>query len=460
MEWLRRETPAVTTLLELLIVLALILLNGLFALSELAIVSSRIPRLKALVAVEQHGSRRALLLAENPGRFLSAVQIGITLIGVLNGAYSGEAFGDKATALFAATGLADNIARPLGYGLVIVVITYLSVIVGELVPKTLALRNPEGIACAVAPFMTWFAKAAAPAVWLLDVSTRLLFRLFGQTQEQTSRITDEEIKSVIAEAESAGVLESSEREMISGVMRLADRAVAGLMTPRADVDWIDLDAPEEEIRQKLIETPHSRLPVCRESPDEMIGVLQTRQLLAAILAGKPMNLSEHISRAPIMPDTADALDVLKQLREASVPMALIHDEYGHFVGVVTPADILGAIAGVFKSDQDEGDIYIVERDDGSWLFSGSVPIDEVTDTLGMKLDEQRDYETIAGFFLSIMRRFPKTGEHIEHAGWRFEVVDIDGRRIDKVLVSRALATHRRSASAPAGVRDAQESKPN
>ncbi|MBM3609730.1 MAG: HlyC/CorC family transporter, partial [Alphaproteobacteria bacterium] len=355
-------------------------------------------------------------------------------------------FGSDAAALLKSTGLPDRIAAPAGYGLVIVIITYLSVIVGELVPKTLALRNPEAIACSVAPFMTSFSKIALPAVWLLDVSTRLLFRLFGQTHEPTSRITDEEIKSVIAEAESAGVLETSEREMISGVMRLADRAVSGLMTPRADVDWIDITAPEEEICQKLIETPHSRLPVCRESPDGMIGVLQTRQLLAAILAGKPMNLSEHISRAPIVPDTADALEVLKQLREASVPMALIHDEYGHFVGVVTPADILEAIAGVFKSDQDEGDIYIVERDDGSWLFSGSVPVDEMADTLGLTLPEQYDYETIAGYFLTHLRRFPRTGEHFEHAGWRFEVVDIDGRRIDKVLVSRALSTHRRNVA--------------
>ncbi len=215
-------------------------------------------------------------------------------------------------------------------GAVIVVITYLSVIVGELVPKTLALRNAEGIACAVAPIMTAFARIAGPAVWLLDASTQAVFRLFGQTTASESRVTDEEIKTLIAEAESSGVLEAGEREMIDGVMRLADRAVIGLMTPRTDVDWIDITAPEADIRERLITTPHSRLPVGDGSANQMIGVVQTRELLATILAGKPFEVRSHVRKAPIIPETTEALDVLKILRDAEVPMALIHDEYGDF----------------------------------------------------------------------------------------------------------------------------------
>jgi putative hemolysin len=421
---------------DLLIVLALILLNGLFALSELAVVSARRARLKAMAAAGRRGSNRALALAADPGRFLSAVQIGITLIGIANGAYSGETFGLQAVNYLKSLGVPGELAGPLGYGLVVVVITYVSVIVGELVPKNVALRNAEGIACAVAPAMTTFAKAAAPAVWLLDVSTRLVFRLFRQPTAGETRVTDEEIKTLIAEAESAGVLESGEREMISGVMRLADRAVVGLMTPRTDVDWIDMTASEAEIKQRLVSTPHSRLPVGEGARDVMIGVVQARELLAAILAGKPLDIRAHVRIAPIVPETTDALDVLAILREADVPMALVLDEYGHFEGLVTPADILEAIAGVFKSDTAGQQPYAIERDDGSWLLSGAMPVDEMADMLGIALPERRGYETVAGFVLSYLMHIPATGEYVDANGWRFEVVDLDGRRIDKVLASR------------------------
>ena len=421
---------------ELLIVAALICLNGLFALSELAVVSARHPRLKALAAAGRPGAQGALALAANPGRFLSAVQIGITLIGIINGAYSGETFGVHAATALKGFGVPATVAGPLGYGIVIVIITYLSVIVGELVPKNFALRNAEGIACAVAPAMTLFARIAAPAVWALDTSTQLVFRLFGQSMESETRVTDEEIRMIIAEAETAGVIEKGERQMIAGVMRLADRAVIGLMTPRNDVDWIDITADEAAIKQRLVTTTHSRLPVGEGSPDALSGVVQTRELLADMLSGKPFNVRAHIRKAPVVPDTTDALDVLAVLREAAVPMALIHDEYGDFQGVVTPADILEAIAGVFKSDTFGIEPHATERGDGSWLLSGSMPIDEMADTIGIPLPEQRGYETVAGFVLAHLQHLPKTGEHIDANGWRFEVVDLDGRRIDKVLASR------------------------
>jgi putative hemolysin len=429
---------------DLLIVFALILLNGLFALSELAVVSSRHPRLKALAASGKAGAVDALALASNPGRFLSSVQIGITLVGIINGVYSGETFGEYANEYLMSLGLPEAVAGPLGYGVVIVVITYLSVIIGELVPKTLALRNAEGIACAVAPAMKAFSRIAAPAVWLLDASTRAVFRLFGQTTESESRVTDEEIKTLIAEAESSGVLEAGEREMIDGVMRLADRAVIGLMTPRTDVDWIDITAPEASIRERLITTPHSRLPVGDGSADRMIGVVQTRELLATILAGKPFEVRSHIRKAPIIPETTEALDVLTILRDAEVPMALIHDEYGDFEGLVTPTDILEAIAGVFRSDAKvDAQPHAVERDDGSWLLSGGMPADEMAAKIAIVLPENRSYETVAGFVLAQLQHLPKTGERVESNGWKFEVVDLDGRRIDKVLASKLRPLSRR-----------------
>lgn len=429
-------------MIELLIILALIFLNGLIALSELAVVSARRPRLKALAASGRKGANRALALASNPGRFLSAVQIGITLIGIISGAFAGETFGENAVGYLIRIGVPETVAAPLGFGSVIAVVTYLSVIIGELVPKSLALRNAEGIACAVAPLMTTFSKAAAPVIWLLDASTRFVFSLFGQSNESDSRVTDEEIKTIIAEAETAGVLESGEREMISGVMRLADRAVVGLMTPRTDVDWIDITAAADVIKARLITTPHSRLPVGDGTVDNMIGVVQTRELLAGILAGKPFEVRSHVRKAPIIPESTDALDVLSILRDAEVPMALIHDEYGNFEGLVTPADILEAIAGVFKSDTAGVEPYAVERNDGSWLLSGAMPVDEMADKIGIVLPEKRAYETVAGFVLAKLLHIPKTGEHIEASGWRFEVVDLDGRRIDKVLASRAKSTRR------------------
>ncbi len=433
-------------MIEILIVLGLILLNGFFALSELAVVSSRHSRLRALAASGRRGANRALRLATNPGRFLSTVQIGITLIGILSGVYSGEVFGAQAAAYLTDVGLPPGAAISLGYGAVAIAVTYFSVIIGELVPKNLALRNAESVACAVAPIMVVVSKIAGPAVWLLDASTRLVFRAVGLSTEREVRVTDEEIKALIAEAERAGVLETSEREMLSGVMRLADRTVVGLMTPRTDVDWIDITASQEEIKERLISTPHSRLPVGEGSIDSMIGVIQTRELLATLLSGKPFDVRSLVRKAPIIPEGTDALDALATLREAEVPMALIHDEYGNFQGLVTPADVLEAIAGAFRSDTAGAGPMAVEREDGSWLLSGAMPADEMADKLGIKLPEKRAYETVAGFVLAHLQHLPETGEYIETSGWRFEVVDLDGRRIDKVLASRSLRS-RRSALA-------------
>ena len=423
-------------MLELTIALVLIALNGVFALSELAIVSARKPRLKVMADARRSGARAALALAEDPGRFLSTVQIGITLVGILAGAFSGAALGARLTAILTDQGVSPALADPLGYGLVIGAITYLSVIIGELVPKHLALRNAEGIACTVAPAMALLSRLASPVVWLLDASTRLIFNLFGQSTESASAVTEEEIKTIVAEAETAGVIEFDERRMIAGVLRLGDRPARAVMTPRTAVDWIDLDHDDEAaVRALLGSTPHSRLPVAHGDPDNMIGVVQARAILADMLAGKPLDIRANVRQAPVVPDTLDALDVLQVLREAEVPMALVHDEYGHFEGLVTPVDVLEAIAGAFRSDDDAPDSDAVRREDGSWLLAGSMPADEMAEQLGIALPAQRKYHTVAGLIIGELQHLPTTGERVEALGWRFEVVDLDGRRVDKVLAT-------------------------
>ena len=421
-------------MLELAVAVALIALNGVFALSELAVVSSRKSRLRSMVEERRSGARAALALAEEPGRFLSTVQIGITLVGILSGVVSGAALGERLATILVDAGLPKGWADTLGYGLVIGIITYLSVIVGELVPKHLALRDPEGVACKVSPAMRLVSRVAKPAVWLLDASTRAVFRLIGQETESASAVTEEEIRHLVAEAETAGVIETGERKMIAGVLRLGDRAVRGVMTPRTDVDWIDLHRDEEEIRAALLASPHSRLPVAEGGADNMVGVLQVRDLVKPLMAGESLDLRRHVRRAPVLPDTLDALDALNALQEAEVPMALVHDEYGHFDGLVTPADILDSIAGAFRSEDPEPEA--VQRADGSWLIAGWMPVDEMADQLGIKLEASRDYETAAGLVIERLQRLPETGETCDIAGWRFEVVDLDGRRVDKILVTR------------------------
>lgn len=429
--------------IEIAIVVVLICVNGLLAMSELAIVSSRPARLKAMIDRGVRGAASALMLGSNPGKFLSSVQIGITLVGVLSGAFSGATLGDRLATFLASSGVSERFADPLGVGIVVAVITYGSLIVGELVPKQIALRDPEGVAVRVAPAMTILAKVALPLVFLLDISGRFILWLLGQRGKSDDKVTDEEIKMLVAEAEHHGTIESDERRMIAGVMRLGDRAVRAVMTPRTDVDWINLQADDVTIRKLLMETQHSRLPA-GDGVDAMIGVVQTRDVLAALLGGRTLDPRKYVRNAPIVHDQADALDVLARLKESDVPMALVHDEYGHFEGVVTPADILEAITGVFRSDLDAGDENesAVQRDDGSWLLAGYMPADEMGDVLGIVLPENRDYETVAGYVLSHLAHLPSTGETVDAQGWRFEVVDMDGRRIDKVIAARLPGAHR------------------
>jgi putative hemolysin len=423
-------------LIEIAIVLVLVVLNGLLAMSELAVVSSRPGRLKMMVERGIKGSRRALALASDPGRFLSTVQIGITLVGIIAGAFSGATLAARLVGWLVEKGLSDTIAEPLGYGLVVTAITYLSLIAGELVPKQIALRNPEAVACLVAPAMTVIARIGSPLVSLLDLSGKAVLALLGQRAASASRVTDEEIKTLVAEAESAGVLEPQERAMISAVMRLGDRPVRAVMTSRREVDMIDLTDDDETNRRRIIETVHSRLPVSEGSVDTVLGVIQAKDLLDGLLKGAAVNLRDFVRTAPFVPDTMDALDVVGILKSSPVHIGLVHDEYGHFLGVVTSADILEAIVGEFRSEEGAAEPDIVRRADGSYLVAGSMPVDELAEQLGITLPEDRSYHTAAGLALSGFGRLPEVGESVRLHGWQFEVVDMDGRRIDKLLLSR------------------------
>jgi putative hemolysin len=421
---------------DLVIILALVALNGVFAMSELAIVSARRPRLQAMEKAGRRGAQTALMLASDPGKFLSTVQIGITLIGIVAGAYSGASLGGPVGERLQALGISPRSAEHLGFALVIGVTTYASLIIGELVPKQFALRAPEPIAVLVATPMLWLAKVTAPIVWVLDGSSALIFRLLGLTRESDSHVTAEELHLIVAEASRSGVIEESERAIISGVVRLADRPVREVMTPRMDVDWIDVGADDATIRARLLQTPHTRLPVGRGTVEDIIGVVQARDIMTALFRGDPLNLEALMRRVEVVPDQVDAMDALEVLRRADVPMVMVHDEYGHFEGIATPADLLSAIAGHFASDRDAHDEPdVVEREDGSLLVSGQMPVDLLADRIGIHLPEDRDYATVAGHALWLLKRLPEVGDFVDDQGWRFEIVDMDGRKIDKLLVA-------------------------
>jgi len=421
-------------LFEIVTVVLLTVLNGVLAMSELAVVSSRPARLRVLADKGSLGARMAIELSENPGRFLSTVQIGITLVGILSGAFSGATLGARLSGWLLSQGISPALADALGVGSVVVLITYLSLIVGELVPKQIALREPEVIASRVAPTMKMLSKMAAPLVWLLDNSGRLVLRLLGQSGKSGESVTDEEIKSVLAEAHSAGVIETEESRMIAGVMRLADRTARGMMTPRLDVEMIDIGDSFEEIRDQLQTSSRSRLPVRGENSDEVIGVLQVRDFFNQLSLKSSVNIRDIVKDVPVVSDFSDALDVVEAIRGTPTHMVLVYDEYGHFEGLITAGDVMEAIIGAMQEDHFE-EKAIVRRNDGSYLVSGWMPIDEFSAFLHFEIDEDPEYSTVAGLALEEFKHLPEVGETFIKNGWIFEVVDLDGRRIDKLLVS-------------------------
>jgi putative hemolysin len=422
--------------LELVIVGLLIALNGFLAMSELAVVSANRIRLKTRANEGSRGAARALALAQQPGRFLSTVQIGITLAGVFAGAYSGATIALPLAVYLERLGVPDHLGETAALAIVVAAITYFSLILGELVPKQIGLQRSEQIAARVAPSMIALSRLASPLVWILDVSSRFVLRRLGIEGPVGTRVTEEEIRTLVAEAEAGGTVEPEEKAMITRVMRLGDRPVRAIMTPRREVDWIDLDADEAENRRTIRRSLHSRLPVAHSQIDAVEGIIQTKDLLDAYLDGKPFDVRGLVKKAPVVHDGLAALDVVDILKASEVHVALVVDEHGTFEGIVTTADILAAIAGAFREAGEPVPAGPVQREDGSWLLDGAMPVEEMAAAVGVHVPEDRDYHTVAGFVLSHLMHLPQVGEALDAQGWRFEVVDTDGRRIDKVLARR------------------------
>lgn len=414
----------------------LVLINGFFAMSELAVVSARRALLQTWAEGGSRGAAEALRLGSEPGRFLSSVQIGITLVGIFAGAYGGATLSEPFALWLIDHGLSPQRADTVAFTIVVVAITYLSLIVGELVPKQIALVHAESIARWVALPMAAVARVAAPAVWLLEHSSSFVLRLVGAHRIARQSITEEEVKTVIAEAAEAGVMLATERDMLARVMTFADLRVQALMTPRPEVVTVDIDASPDDVQAFIIRQPHSHLPVSRGDPDNIVGVIYVRDLLAQLLTGKVLDLPTVVREPLVIFAGSSAVSALEQLRQHNAPLALVVDEYGHMLGMVTPADILEALTGGLANREDSHDPDAVQRADGSWLFDGALALDEVWSHLQMKKAPERgDYHTLAGLVLFQLGTIPKSGDAFEWNELQFEVVDMDGHRIDKVLIS-------------------------
>lgn len=423
--------------LELLLILLLVLLNGAFAMSELAIVSSRRARLMAMQRKGSEGASAALALADDPQRFLPTVQVGITMVGVLAGAFGGArlaALLDDGIALI--PGLAP-FAEEIAFALVVMLITYLSLILGELVPKQLALRDPERVAVIVARPLSWLSRASGPIVWLLSASSAFVLRLFGRHTPADSAVTEEEVKAVVAEGATSGAIETEERHMIERVLRLADKPVRALMTPRTELDWIDRTAAPEDVAARLRASNVTRFVVADGRIDNVVGIVAAKDLLDQLLEGAPLSVARALRQPRVLPDTLSALDALERLKGDPIGLALVLDEYGSFEGVVTASDLLEAIVGELGPAPAAEARPAVRRHDGSLLLDGMMPSDELKARLELPdLPREGTYHTVAGLMLALLQRVPREGDRIAWAGWRFEIIDMDGRRVDKVLAVR------------------------
>lgn len=423
---------------QILLILILILANGIFSGSEIALVSARKVRLEQQAREGNRSARLALKLAQDPDDFLSTVQIGITLIGILSGAVGGATIASRLqTSLNQVTWL-QPYSDLLSFALVVGLITYLSLVIGELVPKRLALSYPEKIACSTARPMRRLSRLAAPLVALLSVSTNTVVRLLGIQDTEEVTITEDELRVLIEQGTEAGTFEAAEQEMFGRVLRLGDRPIRALMTPRTDIDWIDLDASREENRELIMESPHSRFPVCRGTIDECLGVVRLRSLLTTYLNSQDPNPDlESLLQSPLyVADSTRALKVLEMFKASGTHIALVLDEYGGVEGLVTLNDLVEAIVGDLPALEDEEEPMVVQREDGSWLLDGLLPVDELKRLIVREdLPEEEGYHTLAGFIINHLGRIPTAGDSLEWEGISFEVVDMDGRRIDKVLMT-------------------------
>ncbi len=417
------------------IVVLLILLNGFFAMSELAIVSARRARLKQMADEGKKGARLTLRLAEDPISFLSIVQTGITLNSILAGAFSGATLTDPFAEYLNSIDWIAPHGRPLAIGITVAGVTYFSLVVGELVPKRIGLAYAEPIAVRVAHTMKLFAQLAAPLVWILRRSTEFLLRLIGLNEQRKTAVTEEEVKSLIAEGAEKGIIKPAEKNMIEGVMRLADRTVRTIMTPRLDMVWLNADDPAAAHKNAIRTSGYSRFPVARGDLEEILGVVHAKDILNASFDGHPLDFKTIMRPALIVPDTTPILRLLDQFKQSGQHIALVVDEYGSAEGLVSVTDILEAITGDLPERGQESETKPVQREDGSWLLDGMAAIDEVETLFGLKnMRGEGDFHTLAGFIIEKLGRIPSAGDHFMSDGARFEVVDMDGRRVDKVLV--------------------------
>ncbi|NLE75920.1 MAG: HlyC/CorC family transporter [Chloroflexi bacterium] len=424
---------------ELAIILLLIVINGVLAMSEIAIVSARQSSLQQRAAEGDKGALMALALADEPTTFLSTVQIGITLVGILAGAFGGATLAEPLAQALRAAPLLAPYSGGLAVGLVVLGITYLSLVIGELVPKRLALNNAEQVAATMAPTMRILARVTAPAVRLLSLSTDGVLRLLRAPAADQSPVSEEEIKILLQQGRQVGIFEAAEEQMVQRVFRLADRRVSMLMTPRPEVVWLDVDDPPEKLVQKIRTSGFSRFPVAEGALDHVVGMALTKDLLAQRLAGKPLDLRAALRPALFVPEGLPALEMLERFREERVKAALVMDEYGGLQGLVTLTDVVEAILGDLPEADEHANQTVVRRGNGDFLLDGRLPIDEFKELFGvreMPEEGERFYETLAGFVLHRLGHVPEVGERFECMGLRFEVLDMDGLRVDRVLVAQ------------------------
>ncbi len=419
--------------LELAILVALFVLNGFFAMGEMAVVSSRRIRLQQMAEEGRRGARQALALGDNPGTFLSSVQVGITLIGILSGAFGGATLGARLGPHLDRIPSVEPHGPEIAVVLVVILITALSVVIGELVPKRIALASPEAIAVRLARPLQIVASVFRPFVWILERISDLLLVLFGVPERRSHHVTEEEVRFAIAEGTEAGAIDAVEQEMIHGVLALADRSIAAIMTPRPDVYWIDLDDPPEVTAREIADCPFQRLVMARGGDlGQPLGVLQKDDLIADLIAGRGLQVEAHVREPLYVPENVPVLRMLEMFRSVPMHVAFVVDEYGDFLGLATLTDILEAIAGDMPQEHQHSAENLVRRPDGSWLVDGRVSIDELVDTLGLDKAEG-EFHTAAGLALERLARIPVEGDTFEIGGWKAEVIDMDGKRIDKLL---------------------------
>jgi len=422
---------------EIVAIFLLLAANGIFAMSEIAVVTARKSRLQELAGQGIARARAALELANNPNQFLSTVQIGITMVGILAGALGGGTVTEWLAAQLNTIPVIAPYSRSLALGAVVLAITYCSVIIGELVPKRLALGHPESIAMFMAPPMRMLLTVCTPVVRLLSTSTDLVFRLFGKRFEEQSSVTEEEIRTLIRQGTAAGVFEETEQDMVEAIFHLGDMSARGLMTPRTQIVWLDVNDSIDQIRAKLTDSGHSRFPVCAKSLDDVLGIVQAKDILASFLLGKRVELKETMQQPAFVPRSMTAFQVLDHIKKSGSHIVLVVDEYGGIEGLLTHHDLLEAIAGDMPFGKMPAQPKAVQRKDGSWLLDGMMSVDEfkeifeLTDLPGEKRDT---FQTLGGFLFTQMGRVPSVSEQYEWNHLRFEIVDMDGKRIDKVLV--------------------------